>query len=135
MNNFREELMKVLQANLGESFEVSETETVKNNETKLGGITIKEKDSNIAPIFYLEGYHDDYVKGILTLEDISDRIIGAMDEKKDVAAVADKVRHYEEIKDMLYPIHNTESDNRNTRLGERVVREYNQLVSEKKIAV
>ena len=32
-------------------------------------------------------------------------------------------------------IHNTESDNRNTRLGERVVREYNQLVSEKKIAV
>lgn len=26
-----------------------------------------------------------------------------MDEKKDVAAVADKVRHYEEIKDMLYP--------------------------------
>lgn len=103
MNNFREELMKVLQANLGESFEVSETETVKNNETKLGGITIKEKDSNIAPIFYLEGYHDDYVKGILTLEDISDRIIGAMDEKKDVAAVADKVRHYEEIKDMLYP--------------------------------
>lgn len=37
MNNFREELMKVLQANLGESFEVSETETVKNNETKLGG--------------------------------------------------------------------------------------------------
>lgn len=29
MNNFREELMKVLQANLGESFEVSETETVK----------------------------------------------------------------------------------------------------------
>lgn len=103
MNNFREELMKVLQANLGESFEVSETETVKKNETKLGGITIKEKDSNIAPIFYLEGYHDDYVKGILTLEDISDRIIGAMDEKKDVAAVADKVRHYEEIKDMLYP--------------------------------
>ena len=32
-------------------------------------------------------------------------------------------------------IHNTESDNRNTRLGERVIREYNRLVEEKKIAV
>lgn len=32
-------------------------------------------------------------------------------------------------------IHNTESDNRNTRLGERVIREYNRLTAEKKIAV
>ena len=103
MENFKKSLMNVLQANLGENFEVSEAETVKNNETKLEGITIKEKDSNIAPIFYLEGYHDDYVKGILTLEDISDRIIDAMEDKKDVAVVADKVRHYEEIKEMLYP--------------------------------
>lgn len=32
-------------------------------------------------------------------------------------------------------IHNTESDNRNTRLGERVIREYNKQMEEKKIAV
>lgn len=28
-------------------------------------------------------------------------------------------------------VHNTESDNRNTRLGERVVKEYNLLLEEK----
>ena len=32
-------------------------------------------------------------------------------------------------------IHNTESDNRNTRLGERIMREYHRLLAEKKIAV
>ena len=32
-------------------------------------------------------------------------------------------------------IHNTESDKRNTRLGERVIREYNRLTTDKKIAV
>ena len=32
-------------------------------------------------------------------------------------------------------VHNTESDKRNTRLGERVVREYNGMITEKKIAV
>lgn len=103
MDNFKEELMKVLEANLGEDFEVKEAETVKNNELRLTGITICEKNSNIAPIFYLEGYHEDYVRGILTLEDISDRIIDVMKSKKEVSCVADKVRHYEEIKDMLYP--------------------------------
>lgn len=70
MDNFREELMKVLEANLGANYEVKVAETVKNNELKLTGVTICEKNSNIAPIFYLEGYHDDYVKGILNLEDI-----------------------------------------------------------------
>jgi len=103
MDNFRKELMMVLEANLGGNFEVKEAETVKNNELRLTGITICEKNSNIAPIFYLDGYHDDYVKGILTLKDISERIIGAMESKKEVTCVADKVRHYEEIKDMLYP--------------------------------
>ena len=32
-------------------------------------------------------------------------------------------------------IHNTESDNRNTRLGERITKEYHRLLAEKKIAV
>ena len=32
-------------------------------------------------------------------------------------------------------IHNTESDKRNTRLGERVIREYNRMTEEKRIAV
>ena len=32
-------------------------------------------------------------------------------------------------------IHNTESDKRNTRLGERVIREYNRMAEEKRIAV
>jgi exodeoxyribonuclease V alpha subunit len=32
-------------------------------------------------------------------------------------------------------IHNTECDNRNTRLGERVVKEYNRLLSQKKAAL
>lgn len=32
-------------------------------------------------------------------------------------------------------IHNTESDKRNTRLGERVIREYNKMAEEKRIAV
>ena len=52
---------------LGNAAEVTVDKVLKNNGTRLYGLTIKEKGSNLAPTIYLEGFYERYLEG----EDIS----------------------------------------------------------------
>ena len=52
-----------LPAEIGENASMSITEIVKNNDQKLLALSIREKDIDISPNIYLDGYIDQYREG------------------------------------------------------------------------
>ena len=64
--DFTKEVSRKIKEYLPERFsdaEVALKVVIKNNDTKLTGLTIKALDSNIAPSIYLEKFYEDYENG------------------------------------------------------------------------
>lgn len=49
----------------------------KNNDTEYKGIIMRDPDTNISPIVYLEGYYERYTNGALTIEEIVTDVLRA----------------------------------------------------------
>lgn len=101
MEEFAEAVKNGVEALLGEGFQVEIQDSVKNNDTHLTGLIIRNAGSNIAPDIYLEYYFDKYREG-MTMEEITGRIIRAykechVPEHIDISAVLD----FENIKDSI----------------------------------
>ena len=101
MEEFAETVRDVIEALLGEGFQVEIHNSVKNNDTHLTGLIIRNAGSNIAPNIYLEYYFDKYQEG-MTMEEIIGRIIRAykechVPEHIDISAVLD----FESVKDRI----------------------------------
>ncbi len=101
MEEFAEAVRDGVEALLGEGFQVEIHDSVKNNDTHLTGLIIRNAGSNIAPNIYLEYYFDKYQEG-MTMEEITGRIIRAykechVPEHIDISAVLD----FESVKDRM----------------------------------
>lgn len=83
MEVFAATVKEAVEASLGEGYEVNIHEVLKNNNTRLTGLTIKtEEESNIAPTIYLEGSFERYKAGDATLPVIVSEIISVYESHK-----------------------------------------------------
>ncbi len=63
MDEFQEELIKLLKEEMGDHVEISVNNVLKNNDTALRGLLFKSPDSNVAPTFYVDDFYKDYQEG------------------------------------------------------------------------
>lgn len=70
------EFMQTLVAKLKErGIDAFPTENTKNNGVVLQGISIRRKNERVTPVFYLESFFEKFKSGMLTMDDIMDRLI------------------------------------------------------------
>ncbi len=108
---FKEEVKENIKDFLPERYEnanVSINEVIKNNDTKLYGLTIRTDDQTIAPTLYLEDYFKEYESG-KSMDFVLDHIAGIYDEASvngldiDTKEMVDKITNYEETKGKIVP--------------------------------
>ena len=108
---FKEEVKENIKDFLPERYEnanVSINEVIKNNDTKLYGLTIRTEDQTIAPTLYLEDYFKEYESG-KSMDFVLDHIAGIYDEASvngldiDTKEMVDKITNYEETKGKIVP--------------------------------
>ncbi len=82
INTFAATVKATVEASLGQGVEVEIREVLKNNSTLLTGISIRNKESNVAPTVYLEGFFEQFKKGY-SIDHIAGEIIGIYETSKD----------------------------------------------------
>lgn len=82
MAAFAQVVKEAVEASLGEGYEVNIHEVLKNNSTRLTGLTIKTEESNVAPAIYLEGSFERYKAGDATVPVIVSEIISVYESHK-----------------------------------------------------
>lgn len=111
MKDFADTVKAAIEVSLGERFEVEVREVLKNNDTRLSGITIRseESSSNVAPTIYLEGFYSKYQDG-KTISSIAEDIIEIYDAHKvDCRFDASMVTEYDRAKEKIcYKLVNAE---------------------------
>ncbi|HKM04099.1 MAG TPA: DUF5688 family protein [Lachnospiraceae bacterium] len=80
-NEFVEKVCKSVQEYMGEEVMVTINQVIKNNGICLEGMIIAEKDNNISPTIYLNGYFEEYREGKI-FSDIFNEIIQIYQESK-----------------------------------------------------
>lgn len=78
---FKQHISQVIQTKLGSSVKVTVQEIIKNNNTRLDGLTILSNQLNISPTIYLNYYYSQYQKG-KSLDEIYQDIILTYEENK-----------------------------------------------------
>ncbi|MCD8121278.1 MAG: DUF5688 family protein [Clostridiales bacterium] len=64
VEEFREKVVKELNAIYGREYEAFPLDLAKNNGVRRCGISVKRKDALASPVVYLEGYYKDYQDGM-----------------------------------------------------------------------
>lgn len=82
MEVFAATVKEAVEASLGEGYEVNIHEVLKNNGTRLTGITIRAAESKIAPTIYLEVSFERFKAGDATLPVIVSEIISVYESHK-----------------------------------------------------
>ena len=83
MGVFAATVKEAVEASLGDGYEVSIHEVLKNNnDTHLTGLTIRTEESNVAPTIYLEGSFERYKDGDATVPVIVSEIISVYESHK-----------------------------------------------------
>ncbi len=91
-----------------ENFKVSVHEVIKNNDTKLSGLTIRPEETGIAPTLYLEDFFKEYESG-KSLDYVLDHIaeIYAKASENGIGAetkeIVDQLVDYEAVKEKILP--------------------------------
>lgn len=80
-NEFVDKVCNCVQDYMGEEVAVSINKVRKNNGICLEGLVIVEKDNNISPTIYLNGYYEEYEKG-KTFSEIFNHIVKIYEESK-----------------------------------------------------
>lgn len=78
---FKQHISQVIQTKLGSSVKVTVQEIIKNNNTRLDGLTILSNQLNISPTIYLNYYYNQYQKG-KSLDEIYQDILLTYEENK-----------------------------------------------------
>ena len=103
---FKEEVKENIKSFLPEEFadcEVRINEILKNNDTKLDGLTVSSPDTNITPNIYLNRYFEEYENG-KDMEDIMTEIAEIrMKHELDMPVDVSRIYMYDEIKDQIVP--------------------------------
>ncbi len=83
---FKQHIIDVIQERLGSSVTVTVQEIIKNNNTRLDGLTILSNQSNISPTIYLNYYFNQYQKG-KSLNEIYQDILHTYEENKPKSSI------------------------------------------------
>ena len=92
-----------------ENATVSLHDVIKNNDTHLTGLTIRNEDTSIAPTIYLENYYDAVESGEKTVEDALVHMANLYDEASknglsmDTRELVENLTDYEHTKDKIVP--------------------------------
>ena len=108
-----EEFSKEIVNKIGEyikgDFEIENIELttiLKNNDQKLTGIMIKERNVSIAPTIYLTSYYESYIDNVCEIEDILENIATLRKEKRTIKRCEFDLKNIEDfksIKNKIYP--------------------------------
>ena len=82
MDMFAQVIKEAVEASLGDGYEVSINDVLKNNDTHLTGLTIRANESNISPTIYLEGSFERYQAGEAAIPVIVLEIIAVYESHK-----------------------------------------------------
>lgn len=101
---FTEKLVSCLKEILSEDVEVTSTNVIKNNDTKLSGICIKRANSQIGKNIYVDKYYQDYLDGTAVEKIVAEVIDIANNDdslpQRYMEVVGD-IASYENIKELL----------------------------------
>lgn len=102
MENLRNEVVKLLEVELGEGYQILPEDKRKNNEYILHGICIHKEGESVSPVIYLEKFIPPYVKGEMDPEEIARAFLKKYHQEmipqdiaadlKDFGMMKDKVR-------------------------------------------
>ena len=111
MDVFAGTIKVAVEETIGAGYVVEIHEVIKNNDTHLTGLTIRNEASNIAPTIYLNGYFDQYKDGA-PLAIICNNIIATYEEHKvtdnfDVTIITDFTKVQDKI---CYKLVNAQSN-------------------------
>lgn len=82
MEVFAATVKEAVEASLGDGYEVSINDVLKNNDTHLTGLTIRANESNISPTIYLERSFERYQAGEAAIPVIVSEIIAVYESHK-----------------------------------------------------
>ena len=68
-------LTTLVNAKLGDNYEVSNTKITKNNGNRLHGINVKCSGKNVSPTFYVDDLYDQYENGEISFEECFEKIV------------------------------------------------------------
>ena len=104
---FLENVRKEVESRYDSNVSVTLNHVMKNNGTELGGITIMEKDKNIAPTIYINSFYDRYREGV-SLKAVVSEIIRIYNQNKNSINInADYFENYENVrKTIVYKLVN-----------------------------
>ena len=99
--NFKRKIIGYVSDHFGDAYTVDETDCVKNNDTTYHGISLREKDSNIAPIIYLDELYQIYSNGE-SIQQIAESVIDHFRIYVNVPDLnLDEIDNYEAVKKRL----------------------------------
>lgn len=104
---FLENVRKEVESRYDSNVSVTLNHVMKNNGTELDGITIMEKDKNIAPTIYINSFYDRYREGV-SLKAVVSEIIRIYNQNKNSINInADYFENYENVrKTIVYKLVN-----------------------------
>ena len=104
---FLENVRKEVESRYDSNVRVTLNHVMKNNGTELDGITIMEKDKNIAPTIYINSFYDRYREGV-SLKAVVSEIIRIYNQNKNSINInADYFENYENVrKTIVYKLVN-----------------------------
>ena len=103
------ELLACVKSRLDESVIVEKQEVLKNNGVIATGITIREREENIAPIIYLEDFYKRYCMGE-SIENLTEHLLECADHVPDMPAWNyEDILDFEKVKNLIvYKLVNAE---------------------------
>lgn len=104
---FLENVRKEVESRYDSNVSVTLNHVMKNNGTELDGITIMEKDKNIAPTIYINSFYDRYREGV-SLKAVVSEIIRIYNQNKNSINInVDYFENYENVrKTIVYKLVN-----------------------------
>lgn len=104
---FLENVRKEVESRYDSNVSVTLNHVMKNNGTELDGITIMEKDKNIAPTIYINSFYDRYREGV-SLKAVVSEIIRIYNQNKNSINInSDYFENYENVrKTIVYKLVN-----------------------------
>ncbi len=104
---FLENVRKEVESRYDSNVSVTLNHVMKNNGTELDGITIMEKDKNIAPTIYINSFYDRYREGV-SLKAVVSEIIRIYNQNRNSINInADYFENYENVrKTIVYKLVN-----------------------------
>ena len=104
---FLENVRKEVESRYDSNVSVTLNHVMKNNGTELDGITLMEKDKNIAPTIYINSFYDRYREGV-SLKAVVSEIIRIYNQNKNSINInADYFENYENVrKTIVYKLVN-----------------------------